>query len=146
MSSITKNLMSDENLIYRTNLIWTAYSIGLIVFIFGLFLFRENELFGGVIVLVGLLFLGFAYLKIKLTEFGVTNKRILIKTGILNTQSIEIILSKVEGIQIEQSIGEKIINSGTIVIKGTGSTDYWFKNIEKPFEFRNAINEQISKL
>lgn len=146
MSYINKNLMNGEKIIYQTNLIWTAYIIGFVVFILGLFLMKENEMLGSVIILVGLFFLGIAYLKIKFSEFGVTNKRILIKTGILNTHSIEIMLSKVEGIEIEQSIVEKMINSGSIVIKGTGSTNYSFTSLHNPFEFRNAINEQISNL
>ncbi len=40
----------------------------------------------------------------------------------------------------------KMANSGSIVIKGTGGTNNLFRNIDKPYEFRNAVNEQIARL
>ncbi len=55
-------------------------------------------------------------------------------------------LNKVEGIHVEQGIIGKLVDSGSIIIKGTGGTNNPFSNIDKPFEFRNAVNEQISKL
>ena len=102
--------------------------------------------FGGFIIFIGLISLGITYMKIKSSEFAVTDKRVLIKVGIFRTHSLETMLNKVEGIHVEQGIMGKIVNSGSIIVKGTGGTNNPFQNIDKPFEFRTAVNEQISKI
>lgn len=86
------------------------------------------------------------YLKIKTFEFAVTNKRVLIKHGILRTQSFEIMLTKVEAIYVEQNIIDRLVNSGTIIIKGTGGSQNPLRNVDNPFQFRIAVNEQIENL
>jgi uncharacterized membrane protein YdbT with pleckstrin-like domain len=85
-----------------------------------------------------------AYLKYRSSEFGITNKRVLVKVGILGRRSIEILLSKVEGISVNQGILGKSLDYGTIVVSGTGGTKEPFKNITKPFEFRKQVQEQIA--
>ena len=77
------------------------------------------------------------------SEFGVTNKRVLIKTGFIKRTSLETLLTKIEGILVDQSIGGRIFNYGTIVIKGTGGTGSPFKSIGAPMEFRKQIQELI---
>jgi uncharacterized membrane protein YdbT with pleckstrin-like domain len=146
MSYVDKHLMSGEKIIYQTKLNWTVYFKGFVVFILGLSLMKVDVTFGGLLVFVGLLILGVTYLKIKSSEFAVTDKRVLIKVGILKTQSLETMLNKVEGIHVEQGVIGKMVNSGSIVVRGTGGTNNPFSNIDKPFEFRSAVNEQISKL
>ena len=101
---------------------------------------------GGFIIFIGLISLRITSMKIKSTEFAVTDKRVLIKVGIFRTHSLETMLNKVEGIHVEQGIMGKIVNSGSIIVKGTGGTNNPFQNIDKPFEFRTAVNEQISKI
>ncbi|MGN6295653.1 MAG: PH domain-containing protein [Ginsengibacter sp.] len=77
----------------------------------------------GIILLVAGMFSAVVtYFKIKASESAVTNKRVLIKNGILRTQSFEIMLNKVEAIYVEQNIIDRIVNSGTIIIKGTGGS------------------------
>lgn len=146
MGYVDKHLLSGEKIIYQTKLNWTEYIKGFIVLILGLLFMIGSGGFGGLLVFVGLLILGITYLKIRTSEFAVTDKRVLIKVGILKTQSLETMLNKVEGIHVEQGIIAKMVNSGSIVVKGTGGTNNPFSNIDKPFEFRSAVNEQISKL
>jgi hypothetical protein len=40
----------------------------------------------------------------KTSEFGVTNKRVLLNTGLIRRNSLEVLFSKVEGTQVEQGI------------------------------------------
>jgi hypothetical protein len=55
-------------------------------------------------------------------------------------------LNKVEAIYVEQTIIDRIVNSGTIIIKGTGGSQTPLRNVDNPFQFRIAVNEQIEKL
>lgn len=78
------------------------------------------------------------------SEFAVTNKRVVIKVGWLNRRTVETMLSKVEGIGVDQSILGRLLNYGSIVVTGTGGTQERFKNISDPFEFRRQVQAQVS--
>lgn len=138
--------MSSETIIYQTKLNWTEYNKGVIIILIGLIFSSSNGTSGYPFVMLGLIVLGITYLRINSSEFVVTDKRVLIKVGILKTKSLETMLNKVEGIHVEQGIIGKLVDSGSIIIKGTGGTNNPFSNIDKPFEFRNAVYEQISNL
>jgi uncharacterized membrane protein YdbT with pleckstrin-like domain len=146
MGYIDKHLMSGETIIYQTKLNWTEYLKGLLIIFFGLYFISNSGVFGGILIFFGILSLGMSYLRISSSEFAVTDKRVLIKVGIFRTQSLETMLNKVEGIHVDQGIIEKMVDSGTIIVKGTGGTNNPFRNIDNPFAFRSAVNEQISKL
>lgn len=143
MSYIDKHFINNETVISRKTLNWTEYFKSITFLILGfLFLFFNNG-FGTFIIILALVSVVKSYLKINSSEFVLTDKRVIIKTGIFKTKSWEILLNKIEGIYIEQGIIEKIVNSGSIIIKGIGASASPFLNIDKPYEFRNAVNEQI---
>jgi uncharacterized membrane protein YdbT with pleckstrin-like domain len=148
MGYIKKHLMSGETIVYQTKLNWSEYLKGITIIIIGIIIIKSSNTagtFGGFLVLVGLFLLGKSFLKMKSSEFAVTDKRVLIKVGILRTQSLETMLNKVEGIHVEQGLVDKMFGCGNIDVKGTGGTKNSFAGIDNPFEFRNAVNEQISK-
>lgn len=147
--------MANERVIYTTKLNWTLYIKSFVLILIGLVLFVDTShsindyllsLASIILFLAGIFSAVVTYIKIKTFEFAVTNKRVLIKNGILRTQSFEIMLNKVEAIYVEQSIIERIVNSGTIIIKGTGGSQNPLRNVDNPFQFRIAVNEQIENL
>ena len=79
------------------------------------------------------------------SEFALTNKRVLLKHGFIKRDSLETLLSKIEGIQLQQGIFGRLFDYGTIVIIGMGGTKNPFHKIQKPMEFRKVVQEQISK-
>lgn len=145
MSYVEKNLLLNENIVFHTNRSWIGYLSGIIFIVIGLLLFKNPAGFSALLT-IGLVSFYFSYLRIKNTEIAVTNKRVLIKVGIFKTNSIETVLSKIEGIHVEQSLFGKLFNFGTITVKGTGGTNNNFKGIDKPMEFRRAVNQQIEDL
>jgi uncharacterized membrane protein YdbT with pleckstrin-like domain len=146
MSYISKNLMTNEQVIFQTRLSNLAYLSPVSMVIVSLFFIKSIPAIGGFLFVLGLVLIISTFLKIKSSEFVVTDKRVLIKVGILSTQSLETLLTKVEGIHVGQGLIGKIVNSGSIIVKGTGGTNNVFKQIDKPFEFRSAVNEQIANL
>lgn len=80
------------------------------------------------------------------SEYGVTNKRVLIKTGWIQRASLEIMLDKVEGVLVDQSILGRIFNYGMITIIGTGGTRDSFPYIPDPLRFRKVVQEQIAAM
>jgi uncharacterized membrane protein YdbT with pleckstrin-like domain len=79
------------------------------------------------------------------SEYAVTNKRVVVKVGLVRRHSTEILLRQVEGITVDQGIFGRIFNYGTIVIEGTGSDRTPYRGIGGPMKFRLAVQEQIEK-
>jgi uncharacterized membrane protein YdbT with pleckstrin-like domain len=146
MSYIQKQLLKDEKIIYQTTLNKTVYLLGGILTFLGLIIWLIDGTLGSIFTISGTIILILTYLNVKMSEFAVTDKRIIIRVGILKTTSLETMLNKIEGIHVEQGLIGKMTNSGTLIIKGTGGTNNPFPNINNPFEFRMAVNQEIEKL
>ena len=74
-------------------------------------------------------------------EFAITNKRVVIKTGLISRKTVEMNLSKIESVNVDQSIFGRLFGFGSIQIIGTGGTKEEFKNIASPLKFRKAFQE-----
>jgi uncharacterized membrane protein YdbT with pleckstrin-like domain len=74
-------------------------------------------------------------------EFAITNKRVIIKTGLVSRKTVELNLSKIESVNVDQTIMGRILGFGTITIIGIGGTREPFVNIRKPLEFRKKFQE-----
>lgn len=146
MNYVNQHLETEEKIIYQTKLNSTEYSIGFAMLILGYLAIIGSLVLGGIIVLSGLIILVLSYLRIKASEFVVTDKRIIIKVGLFKKQYLETMLSDIDGIQIKQKIMNKITNSGAIIIRETKLTNNPISNVDKAFEFRNAVYSQISKM
>jgi uncharacterized membrane protein YdbT with pleckstrin-like domain len=76
-----------------------------------------------------------------MSEFVITNRRIIIKTGMFARKSVEMNLSKIESVNVDQTIFGRLFGYGSITIIGTGGTREEFDNIAKPLLFRRTFQE-----
>jgi uncharacterized membrane protein YdbT with pleckstrin-like domain len=74
-------------------------------------------------------------------EFAITNKRVVIKTGLISRKTVELNLNKIESVNVDQTIMGRIFGFGNITIIGIGGTHEFFVNIRKPLEFRKKFQE-----
>jgi len=74
-----------------------------------------------------------------ITEVAVTDKRIIYKRGFINRHTLEMNMDKVATVDVEQSILGRLLNYGTIYVRGTGLGIEPLRRIERPIELRNAI-------
>jgi uncharacterized membrane protein YdbT with pleckstrin-like domain len=75
------------------------------------------------------------------SEFVITNKRIIIKIGLIARRTLEMNLNKIETVNVDQSIFGRILGFGKITVIGTGGTREVFNNISKPMKFRKAFQQ-----
>jgi uncharacterized membrane protein YdbT with pleckstrin-like domain len=78
-------------------------------------------------------------------EYGVTNKRLLMKRGILRIFTSEITMDRIESIYCIQGLLGMIFNYGTIRISGIGGRMPVFFMVMKPYALRRKIVEHIEK-
>jgi uncharacterized membrane protein YdbT with pleckstrin-like domain len=164
VSYIAQSLISGESVLYRTRLHWIVLVVPIIIgSFFGLaglmFIIGAIKKIGdpqaapGTLAGVGLLFavvaaaiIGFGFLYRSSTEMAVTTKRVMIKTGLLSRMTVEIMLTKVESVSVDQSIWGRILGYGSIVVRGTGGTPEPFAKIAHPLEFRRQLQEQSDRI
>lgn len=77
------------------------------------------------------------------SEFAITNRRVVIKTGLIQRRTVELNIHQVESVNIEQSILGRLFDYGTVTIVGSGGTKEVFAYIERPLEFRRAYQQQV---
>lgn len=80
------------------------------------------------------------------TEMAVTNRRVVIKTGLASRKTVEMLLNKVESIEVSETAFGRMLGYGTIVVIGTGGTPDPFHKVAHPLEFRSQVQRQIEKL
>lgn len=146
MSYVEKHLIPNETVLYFTRLSRIVYLRAILFLLVGLAVLgwsttnpdNANLLYSvaGVLFLACLTLFLLGFIRRHSSEFAVTNKRVIIKIGLLSRRSVEILLTKVEAITVEQTLLGRIFGYGTIIIIGTGGTHEPFHLIGDPLEFR----------
>jgi uncharacterized membrane protein YdbT with pleckstrin-like domain len=155
MSYVEKNLLPGEQVVYRTGLHWVVL-FAPILFLglaaaFALWtVIRPTDdasgplrIFGVAVLGVGLIVLLVKLVYYRSAEFAVTSKRVMLKVGWMRRHSLELILSKVEAISVDQDVRGRVFGYGTITVTGTGGTKETFATLAHPFEFRTQVQGQI---
>jgi len=75
------------------------------------------------------------------SEFAITNKRVIIKVGLISRRTLEMNLNKIESVNVNQGLLGRMLGYGTIVIVGTGGTKEPFADISDPLTFRKKFQE-----
>ena len=142
------NLLAGETICYRANLHWLVFflpallTIGAICALFA----EKNFLPEAVVLFIIAAILWISNLiKYTASEFFVTDKRVLVKTGLVGKRSIRILFSEIDGIDVSQRISGRILGYGKITLRGKGGAKESFCCIARPLEFSNKIREQTAK-
>lgn len=85
-----------------------------------------------------------ATVRFKCVELGITNKRIIGKTGFANTSSLDAPLNKIQNVSVHQPLGGKIFNYGTVIVH-TAAGVYNFEAVKNPNQFKGSIMSQIDQ-
>jgi membrane protein YdbS with pleckstrin-like domain len=166
-----KNLQENEEILYAPSLHWfytvkyMVLSLPLFVILLILWIYAEDYAASGwfpgittaeefmfvlryvflaVVLVVLLVFVCriFMYLCV---EYGVTNKRLIIKKGVLRVVVAEIPIDRIESIYCIKGIFGRILNYGTIRISGIGGRMPVFYMVSRPYVFRLKIVDIIEK-
>ena len=144
MAYIDDNLLQTETVLYRARMsLWPLFPFLLLgtallaVAGFGTVNFPGNALWF-LVALAVLCFL-WVYLVRSTTEFAVTDRRIIAKTGLISRSTVEMFLDKVESLNVEQTIAGRIFDYGTVTVRGTGSTQEPIRSISGPMALRKQF-------
>jgi uncharacterized membrane protein YdbT with pleckstrin-like domain len=93
----------------------------------------------GVIGMLGIVLLLTAWVRRVATEIVVTDRRVIFKRGLLSRRTVEMNVSKIEAVDVEQSLAGRIWGYGTLMIRGTGAGFEPLEGVGSPLNIRNAI-------
>ena len=127
MSYIGRSLAAGESLIARAHFHWlyTLRAVLALVFL-------------GVVI-VGIYIFFAMMIRKWTTEIGVTNRRIIVKTGLFTFHTEVIELGSIEGITVHQGFWGRIFGYGSVTIEGTGVNTFQLPTIAKPVAFVRMI-------
>lgn len=139
MSYIEKNLIAGEQVEFRTRLHPIVFAGAIALGIVGLAFFALNAAVAISVLGVAALFAIPVWIAVASSEFAVTNRRVIFKVGFLRRRTVEMLLSKVESIEVDQGIIGRMLDYGDIVVIGTGATKEPFKDVSAPLALRQAV-------
>jgi uncharacterized membrane protein YdbT with pleckstrin-like domain len=127
MSYIQENLMPNEKIILEARLSILPVVLSLV--------------WSWIVVFIPTLFI---FLRIKRTELGVTDRRVIEKYGIISVTTKETALDKVQNVTFRQGLFGKIFNYGTVVIQSAATAGFeGLPGITSPKQVRDTILQQM---
>ena len=176
MGYVEKNLLPNEEIVYKAKMHWSIYLSGFISILIGsaiigvVFLMKDNinilelhnalslkitdfivkywvmpYIIGGIFIFAGIVNLIKAFIFKISTELVITTKRVIAKFGFIKRNTTELSHNKVESFIVNQGIWQRILDSGTIIVQGTGGGKTPIPNIDSPLEFRSNAMEAIDR-
>lgn len=140
MSYVDKSLIPDERVVYRTRLSLLIFTLPVLFGLLALGALAMGFRVSAAVLLVLTVIIALPkYVTFATSEFAVTNKRLVVKVGVLRRRTVELQLSKVEAIAVEQTLVGRMFGYGNIVVTGTGGTKEPFASISGPLKFRRAV-------
>jgi uncharacterized membrane protein YdbT with pleckstrin-like domain len=155
MGYVDNNLLNGEVVTYRARLHWMIFAGASILMMFGVLcgvicavaIPHEAGMAAPMCAIFVLVFsvpFMAAYSRFVSSEFAITDRRVVIKVGLLRRRTVELLLGKVETIGVDQGIFGRLFDYGTIIVTGTGGTKEPFKGISKPLEFRRQVQSRLA--
>jgi uncharacterized membrane protein YdbT with pleckstrin-like domain len=148
MSYVAKVLQPGEHVIHVGRLHWIMYLPAIIVLVIGLAALAipstsDNRVviysISGVLVLIAALSAFRAWFRQFTTEIAVTDRRIIYKTGFIARRTAEMNMHRVETVAVEQGIFGRVLNYGTVHIRGTGAGIENLTMVADPLRLRSTI-------
>ncbi|MBT4804301.1 MAG: PH domain-containing protein [Legionellales bacterium] len=155
-------LEKDEQVISVSRLHWIYFKGCLLTFLlssFVMFLLYYAPVFSDLIifgiklkdVLQTLLFVfvliscADSYLNYQASFYMITNKRVIICSGWIIKSMRDIMLHRIEGVRVVQSLTGRVLNFGSVVLFGMGTCVDSLILLPSPFVFRAKIQEYVNK-
>ena len=87
------------------------------------------------------------YLKWLTTNFVITSQRLIFRAGVIAKSGIEIPLERVNNVNFSQSVFERMLGAGDLLIESGGEDGQQrFTDIRRPDKVQNLVHSQVDEL
>jgi uncharacterized membrane protein YdbT with pleckstrin-like domain len=150
MSYVQKILEPGESVTHVTRTHWLVYLPAIFLLLLGIVVLASSsyvsadfaavpKIAGAMLIMLAAISWLPAFIRRWTTELAVTNRRIVFKSGLFRRHTMEMNMSKVESVDVDQSVMGRILDYGTVTIRGTGGGIEPMRNIANPIAFRNRV-------
>jgi uncharacterized membrane protein YdbT with pleckstrin-like domain len=146
MSYVDRILEPGEVVRYRTSVSWTLYIPAILLALVGVAIPVVSTGYPGLAGFIAILFgvaalIAFvpAWFRRWTTEIAVTDRRIILKRGLIRRHTVEMNMEKVESVDVDQTLLGRLLNYGNVTIRGTGSSLEQLKRIDAPLKLRSKV-------
>lgn len=141
---VENNLVPGEVICYEARLSPWGYlgRLMLVVFLLGVGGVGVALGFAPVAPVLGLVAVAVALpvlIEYRSTELVVTNRRVVAKRGFIRRRTAEIYLTRVESIDIQQTVVGRVLGYGAVMVSGVGTEGVSLSPIAAPLAFRKAF-------
>jgi uncharacterized membrane protein YdbT with pleckstrin-like domain len=88
---------------------------------------------------IGLAVILSAVIRRQTTELVLTDRRIIMKRGLVSRDTVEMNLNKVESLHVNQGLMGRILDYGDVTVIGTGASLEPLRGISSPLELRKKL-------
>jgi uncharacterized membrane protein YdbT with pleckstrin-like domain len=152
MRYVRRVLQPGETIVYSTELHWIIYWRAILLLIVCVMLvgaawyMADNKTLSLALGIAAVIFalpgLSSAlriFIRRWTTELAVTDRRVIYKEGLIARRTLEMNRSRVESVDVYQTILGRILGYGTITLRGTGGSLEPMHTIDDPLTFRSHI-------
>jgi uncharacterized membrane protein YdbT with pleckstrin-like domain len=144
-------LQPGEKVLYSTNAHWIFYFPAIVAWIVAVVFLALSRMFVAdtpMLICLSLAAVAAVFALYKMltawfhrwtTETDVTNLRVVHKTGFIKRRTFEMSLDKVESVDVNQSILGRLLNYGSVTVRGVGEGAETIDMIASPLDFRSHI-------
>ncbi len=151
MSSYVDSVLAEgERIVYRAAIsrwkFFLSYFVGNLLLLAGAGVFIANGtqttqslVMVAVLLVAGAAVILSAVVRRMTTELVLTDRRIITKRGLISRDTVEMNLSKVESLHVNQSLVGRMLDYGDVTVVGTGASLEPLLGISSPIELRKQI-------
>jgi uncharacterized membrane protein YdbT with pleckstrin-like domain len=156
MSYAARVLQPGETIVYQARIHWIVYLGGIVLVMAAVALAVAAVVVQGdavrialmaaaaLALVVGLFHLLRAWLRVAGTEITVTSRRVIYKIGIVSRSTLEMNLDKVESVLVQQSLLGRMLDFGTVIVRGVGAGLEPVDRVANPLELHRNIGAPAS--
>jgi len=138
--------MTDRSIIYFSRLHRIIFFWPIVLLIFSFYLgyeYRQLREVSFILAGVAFIWLIMTWVTYYFSSLVLKQNQVILRTGLLVRKTVDIPLSKIESIDIRQSIIGAIFRYGALVITGTGGTRHVINYLCKPLTCRREIEQLL---
>ena len=122
---------------------WGIYWKGIAVLLLSLILMMSVFNLGAFLLVVAAAMLGYAYLVKYYLLLALTDKRVIVRHGIINLDVVQLHYNRIESVEVFRPIMGRILGYGTVLVTGTGSRVTGIPFVANADAMRTAIDEVV---
>jgi membrane protein YdbS with pleckstrin-like domain len=152
MTLHTNDPATGETILREARMSWWALWPRVVLGLLGLLLaawgvLRQDQsgyAVAGFGALMCLWFVGGAMVRRSAMSVKLTARYLVLQTGLVSRHTSTVMLNRIEGLDVDQSLWQRMTGYGTLTIRGTGSEDLRLAGIADPVGFQTEARKAIN--